>query len=133
MALTRSEIMSRIRSKGTKPEVAVQQAASRLGIPHHRNWPWLPGKPDLYLKKRGILVFVDGCFWHGLPCHYRRPKTNQAFWDAKIARNRARDRSTDAQLRAMGLKVAHISECAIKRLGPSGALLKAISRVSKGA
>ncbi len=125
--------MSRIRSKGTKPEVAVQQAASRMGIPHHRNWPGLPGKPDLYLKGRGIIVFVDGCFWHGLKCHYRCPKTNIRFWAEKIARNMARDRRVNRQLRRLGLKVAHIPECQIRRLGAAGALARAMARFEKGA
>ena len=89
--MTRSEIMSRIRSKGTKPEVAVQQAASSLGIRHVRNDRSLPGTPDLFLWDlpalpfpEGIAVFMDGCFWHGCRRCYRRPKTNRKFWDAKV-------------------------------------------------
>ena len=61
--MTRSEIMSRIRSKGTKPELAVQQAACRLGLAHVRNAKALPGCPDLYLPDLDIAVFMDGCFW----------------------------------------------------------------------
>lgn len=57
-------------------------------------------KPDFVFRKERLVVFVDGCFWHGCPLHYTRPKTRRAFWDAKIAANRARDRRLDRALRA---------------------------------
>lgn len=135
--MTRSEIMSRIRSKGTKPELAVQRAASALHIRHTRNDGSLPGTPDLFIPmdpRRGPLgaaVFVDGCFWHGHACHYREPKTNVAFWRGKIAGNRRRDRRVFAAVRRSGFIPVRIKECEIRRVGASMALRRAMGRASK--
>ncbi len=51
----------------------------------------LPGKPDFAFPRRRVAVFMDGCFWHGCPKCYTRPKTNRAFWDKKRTDNMARD------------------------------------------
>ena len=71
-------------------------------------------KPDFVFRKERLVVFVDGCFWHGCPAHYTRPKARRAFWDAKIAANRARDRRVDRALRASGWRVLHVWEHALK-------------------
>ena len=73
------------------------------------------------------MVFVDGCFWHGCPAHYTRPKARRAFWDAKIADNKARDRRIDRALRAAGWRVLHIWEHALTpgQLGRTLARVKA--------
>lgn len=62
----------------------------------------LPGRPDIVFEKRKTAIFIDGCFWHGCKRCYRRPKSNQRYWDAKIANNRRRDRRQGKQLKAMG-------------------------------
>lgn len=131
MALTRSEIMSRIRSSGTKPEVSVQQALSAARMPHRRNFRGLPGTPDAWIEGRRWAVFVDGCFWHGARCCYREPKSNVAFWREKIRRNRARDRRVDRELRAMGIHPIRVKECEIRRRGPWPAFLLALSPLNK--
>jgi DNA mismatch endonuclease (patch repair protein) len=59
-------------------------------------------KPDLVFSGSRVAVFIDGCFWHGCPEHYRAPIGNPAFWRAKLARNQARDRRDDAFLRQAG-------------------------------
>ena len=92
---TRSRIMSRVRSRDTKPEILFLKAiraATRRKVVHQPDG--LPGRPDFLVPSLRLVVFVDGCFWHGCPLHYRRPKTNGAFWRRKVESNRARDRRT---------------------------------------
>ena len=94
----RSEVMSRIRSHNTKPELAVRSMLHGLGYRFTVNGPKnraLPGKPDIVLPKHRTVIFVHGCFWHGHEnCPYFRiPKTRREQWTAKIKANRARDQS----------------------------------------
>lgn len=70
-------------------------------------------RPDFVFRREQLAVFVDGCFWHGCPRHFTRPKARRAFWDAKIAANRARDRRIDRALRASGWHVLHVWEHAL--------------------
>ncbi len=89
----RSEVMSRIRGKGNERTelalLAVFRAERITGWRRHRK---LFGRPDFVFAKRRLAVFVDGCFWHGCPRHGTMPKANRAFWQAKLERNRQRDR-----------------------------------------
>jgi DNA mismatch endonuclease (patch repair protein) len=62
----------------------------------------LPGKPDIVFTRAKIVIFVDGCFWHGCPIHGTRPKTNQIYWHPKIARNQARDAEVIERLGQLG-------------------------------
>jgi DNA mismatch endonuclease (patch repair protein) len=114
--LTRSALMSLIRSTGNKDTELRLIAIFRA---HHitgwRRNSKLPGKPDFVFPAQRLALFVDGCYWHGCPRHYRRPKTNRAFWDAKIARNRQRDREVTRHLRAKGWRVLRIWEHALAR------------------
>jgi len=71
----------------------------------------LSGLPDYVWPLERVAVFLDGCFWHGCPRCYKRPKTNRAFWAAKIHRNRSRDRRVAKQLRSSGWSVFRIWEC----------------------
>ena len=80
----RSEIMSKIRSKNTKPELMLKDA---LVGSYMRYQPKVNGKPDFANNKRKVAVFVDGCFWHKCPKCYRPPKSNQEYWIPKIERN----------------------------------------------
>jgi len=75
--------------------------------------PVVSVRPDFVFRAQRVAVFVDGCFWHGCPRHATRPKQNRKFWDAKIARNRARDRKVSRTLRAAGWSVLRIWECAL--------------------
>ena len=68
------------------------------------------GNPDFVFPKRKLSVFVDGCFWHGCPRHFIRPRGNAAFWRRKIAANRARDRIVNRTLRRQGWEVLRIWE-----------------------
>ena len=75
----------------------------------------LPGKPDFTFQKERLIVFVDGCFWHGCPKCYRAPKGNQKFWETKIIRNRERDREVNRELRLRGWRVLRIAEHSLKK------------------
>ena len=70
----------------------------------------IPGKPDFIFPKQKIAVFVDGCFWHGCPKCYKKPKTNKKFWKEKIEGNIKRDKKNRAKLRREGWKVLRIWE-----------------------
>lgn len=115
----RSYNMSRIRSKDTKPELAVRSILHRLGYRFTVNGPknkQLPGKPDIVLPKYKTVIFVHGCFWHGhLGCkHFRLPKTRTEWWKAKLEGNVARDGRNQKALRKLGWKVVVVWECEIK-------------------
>jgi DNA mismatch endonuclease (patch repair protein) len=107
----RSEVMSRIRSKGNANTELRLLAILRLaGITGWRRHVDLAGKPDFVFRKERLAVFVDGCFWHGCPRCYRRPTSNRRYWDAKVVRNRARDRAVTRTLRSIGWRVLRIWE-----------------------
>lgn len=113
----RTENMRRIRSKNTKPELAVRRLVRALGFTGYRlHRPDLPGKPDLAWMGRKWAVFVHGCFWHGHICPegIRVPKSNQDYWLAKIARNRQRDERHLAALKAAGWRHLVIWECELR-------------------
>lgn len=111
----RSRLMSRIRGKDTKPEMAVRSYLHRRGLRYRLHDRALPGKPDLVFKSRGVVVFVHGCFWHGHPgCPKARvPKTHVSFWRAKIEGNAVRDRRSMRRLRALGWRVFVVWQCQI--------------------
>ncbi|MGI9067633.1 MAG: very short patch repair endonuclease [Pyrinomonadaceae bacterium] len=105
----RSEVMARIRSRGNKEtELRLIEIFREAQIKGWRRNQKLFGKPDFVFRRERVVVFVDGCFWHGCPQCYRRPSSNQEFWDAKITRNRKRDRLVVRELRAAGWQVIRI-------------------------
>jgi DNA mismatch endonuclease, patch repair protein len=102
---TRSRVMARIRSKNTKPELALRRALFAAGLRGWRVHPkTVPGKPDLVFTRHKLVIFVDGCFWHGHPDFFTFGKSG-AYWDAKIARTKERDRIANETLRAAGWTV----------------------------
>lgn len=113
----RSELMSHIRSKDTKPEVALRHALWRRGFRYRVNVKVLPGTPDIVLPKHRTVVFVHGCFWHGHKgCKVSHiPQTNSEFWQAKISRNQERDQEVWRQLEAKGWAVIVVWECEITK------------------
>jgi DNA mismatch endonuclease (patch repair protein) len=115
----RSEVMSRIRGRNTKPELALRSMLHRFGYRFTVNGPknkQLPGKPDIILPKYRTVIFVHGCFWHGHEdCpHFRLPKSRRAWWTAKIMGNRQRDLLNENTLRGQGWHVVTIWECALR-------------------
>jgi DNA mismatch endonuclease, patch repair protein len=106
--------MAAIRGRDTSPELALRSALFRRGYRYRIDARDLPGKPDMKLTKFRAVIFAHGCFWHGHDCpKFRPPKTNRAFWRAKIRRNRERDRRVVAELLESGWRVAVVWECAL--------------------
>jgi DNA mismatch endonuclease (patch repair protein) len=107
----RSEVMSRIRSRGNAAtELALAKLFRRHKITGWRRNQKIFGKPDFIFRKARLAVFVDGCFWHGCPRHGTKPKGNAAFWRNKISRNQTRDRLVTRTLRRTGWRVLRIWE-----------------------
>ncbi len=124
----RSEVMSLIKGKGNKrTEWVLVRIFKEHGITGWRRHLKLPGKPDFTFKKERLTVFVDGCFWHGCPRCYRDPKENRKFWEAKITRNRERDREVNRELRKRGWRVLRIAEHSLKKRDRK----RLISRIEK--
>lgn len=110
----RSAHMAKIKSKRTKPEMAVHNHLKGNKV-EHSMWPrGIHGNPDVLVGADKV-VFVNGCFWHGCPQHYRRPKTNSFFWDQKIARNIERQGEVVRELKRSGYKVVIVWEHEIKK------------------
>ena len=112
----RTEIMSRIRGRDTRPARTVRSVLHAMGFRYRLCAPDLPGRPDLVLRRLWTVVFVHGCYWHGHECPKGRskPKTNIQFWSKKIADNIARDEKTTAELRSRGWRVLVVWECETK-------------------
>ncbi|MCF3937174.1 very short patch repair endonuclease [Gordonia tangerina] len=112
----RSRNMAAIRSKNTKPELALRaalRAAGATGYRLHRKD--LAGRPDLAFIRWKVAVFVDGVFWHGHPDHWNPEKASSEYWRAKIAHNIARDRVADAALTSAGWTVVRVWDTEIKK------------------
>ncbi len=110
----RSRIMRAVKSSDTEPEKAVRRIAHRMGYRFRLHYAALPGKPDLAFPSRRAVIFVHGCFWHSHDCERgSRPRTNAAYWAAKLARNVERDAEQLAQLKNQGWRTLVIWECEI--------------------
>lgn len=111
----RSEVMGLIRSRGNRrTELRMIAAFREVGITGWRRHLPLPGRPDFAFRAARVLVFVDGCFWHGCARCYRRPASNRKYWDAKVLRNQARDREVTRELKMRGWRVLRIWEHELK-------------------
>ena len=113
----RSEIMSRIKSKNTKPEMTVRKIIYSLGYRYRLHRKDLPGKPDLAFISKKKVIFINGCFWHGHSgCKKSAlPDTNYDFWNDKITNNVNRDTLNYKRLGDMGWKYLVIWQCEIKK------------------
>ena len=127
----RSYNMSRIQSKNTKPEEIVRKYLFSQGFRYRKNYPRLPGKPDIVLPKYKTVIFVNGCFWHGHEgCKYFVwPKSNAEFWKEKIDKNTARDRTNHQLLKAQGWKIIDVWECQLKKDSREATLEKLIKEI----
>ena len=107
-----SERMKNQRIADTKPESEIARACFRLGLRYRKNVeiPEAKTTADLIFPRHKLLVFVDGCFWHGCPWHYKTPKTRSEWWDAKVERNKTRDSKKTRKLRRLGWKVVRVWE-----------------------
>jgi DNA mismatch endonuclease (patch repair protein) len=101
------------RSRNTKPELVVRSILHRRGLRYRVSTRPLPGirrTADVVFTRAKVAVFIDGCFWHRCPVHYRQPSSNVAYWVEKVNRNVRRDTEVDAMLREAGWTVVRIWE-----------------------
>lgn len=112
----RSRIMRAVKGRDTKPELAMRQMVYGMGYRYRLHRKDLPGNPDMVLSPLRKVIFVHGCFWHGHDCKRgdRMPKSNRAYWTAKIARNKVRDQRHGGVLAAMGWSVLTVWECELR-------------------
>ena len=114
----RSKRMSLVKSKDTKPELAVRQLVHSSGFRYRLHGKGLPGKPDLVFAARRKVIFVHGCFWHRHPkrsCPLARlPKSMLDFCHPKLEQNRVRDKQKQAKLRRLGWRVLVVWECELR-------------------
>lgn len=115
----RSEVMAKVRSKNTRPEMVVRRLVHGLGYRYRLHRKDLPGTPDLVFPGRSKVIFVHGCFWHRhADCPLARlPKSRQEFWVPKLAGNADRDAKQIQALRRLGWSVMTIWECEVRDLG----------------
>ena len=105
----RQRCMSANKGRNTKPELVLRKKLWALGY-RYRIGHKLVGKPDIVFVSRRVVIFVDGCFWHRCPEHFKMPQNNREFWERKIARNVARDKEVNEKLAEEGWKVIRIWE-----------------------
>lgn len=110
----RSELMSSVRTRDTKPELLLRRALWATGLRGWRLHPrTVPGRPDLAWIGRQVAVFVDGAFWHGHPDYYWGQSGE--FWDEKIDRNRARDARINTELEQSGWVVIRLWDFEVEK------------------
>jgi len=114
--------MARVRGKDTQPELRLRRILHGMGYRYRLHVAALPGKPDIVFPSRRKIVFMHGCFWHGHSCRagQKRPASNRIYWDEKLAKNMARDKSNRRQLGKLGWRILVVWECQMRneaRLG----------------
>lgn len=121
MALTRSENMKRIRSRNTEPELILRKQLWAAGVRYRTDFRTPGGRADIALSARRFAVFVDGCFWHGCPEHYVRPRSSKDFWDRKLLENVERDAKQMRRLLAEEWVVVRLWEHELREAPASAA------------
>lgn len=112
---TRSRVMSAVRSKHTRLEarlLSILLHGNVTGFTLHEKS--LPGTPDVVFEQAKTVIFLDSCFWHGCPKHFRRPASNTVYWEAKLESNIKRDRFQRRELRRTGWRVIRVWEHELK-------------------
>jgi DNA mismatch endonuclease (patch repair protein) len=122
----RSWLMSRVRSKDTKPELIVRRMVYTLGFRYRIHCRDLPGKPDLVFRSKHKAIFVHGCFWHMHEncAKARVPRSNSEFWLEKMQKNVQRDKIAKQELQRLGWTFIEVWQCEI---GDRENLLKRLS------
>ena len=108
--IKRSEIMSAVKSTGSKIELSFRKELWHKGFRYRKNSSKYMGKPDIVLKKYRTVIFLDSCFWHGCEDHCRLPKTKREYWIEKINRNKKRDEKVTQYYKDLGWQVIRIWE-----------------------
>lgn len=124
----RSLLMQKIKSKKTKPEIALQNFLRKKGLKVKINYRNLPGNPDIVLFNKKIAIFIDGEFWHGYQWEEKKKKikSNRAYWIPKIEKTIARDKRNNKKLKKAGWRVIRFWEHQIKK-----DLTKCIQKITK--
>ena len=114
----RSRNMSAIKSKNTKPEIAVRKLLHSMGFRFRLHRKDLPGSPDIVLPKYKTVIFVHGCFWHRHEnCKYAsNPKTRKEFWESKFKANVKRDFEIQEKIKNIGWQSVVIWECELTKI-----------------
>lgn len=108
----RSEIMSKVKGKNTRPELDLRKILWASGMRYRTHYG--PHRIDIAFPGAKVAIFVDGCFWHGCPIHGKVPKSNRDYWAPKLDRNKQRDVETKAALEADGWTVIRLWSHEIK-------------------
>lgn len=106
-------VMRGNKARDTGPEMKLRRLLHKRGLRYRvemRPVPGLRRTADVVFTKVRLVVFVDGCYWHGCPEHYRASRTNQEFWRTKVEGNRQRDQETNAALDEAGWTVLRVWE-----------------------
>lgn len=112
----RSRIMAKVRGKDTSLELSLRSLIHGMGFRYRLHVKELPGKPDMVFPRHRKVIFINGCFWHqheGCPAA-ARPASNTDYWNKKLEKNLARDKSNIQKLEEAGWKVLTVWECEIK-------------------
>ena len=107
---TRSELMGRIRRSDTKPELMLRRRIWAAGVRYRVDYRTPAGRADIAFPGKKVAVFLDGCFWHGCPEHYVRPRSRQEVWAKKLRGNVDRDRRQTLDLERLGWTVLRFWE-----------------------
>lgn len=112
----RSEVMAAVHDRGNRStELRMVALFREHTVAGWRRHQLLPGRPDFVFHREKLVVFVDGCFWHGCKHCNRSPATRKEYWIPKLEGNRRRDRRVTRQLRATGWSVLRVWECALRK------------------
>jgi DNA mismatch endonuclease (patch repair protein) len=127
----RSEIMSLVRAKHTRPELAVRRIVSKLGYRYRLHAKGLPGKPDLCFPGRRKIIFIHGCFWHAhRGCRGGRPpKSRVDYWLPKLRDTRRRDSRSLRELVRLGWKTLVVWQCELESTNLSRRIRKFLGPV----
>lgn len=121
----RSDLMAKVRSTDTSPEILIRRALWREGFRYRLHDSGLPGSPDLVFSRLRTVVFVHGCLWHGHKCaRGATPRTNVKYWRDKVNSNRKRDRRVTRKLRDQGWSVLTVWSCELRSKRRSERTLK---------
>src|SRR3712207_3574763 len=102
--------MARVKGTNTSPERMLRSALWRDGLRYRLHHKVPAGRPDIAFPGLKVAVFVDGCFWHGCPAHYSRPRSREEFWARKLAANTERDSRLTRELESSGWIVVRVWE-----------------------
>lgn len=102
--------MSKVRNKDSKIEISLRKMLWAKGFRYRKNSTKYYGKPDIIVAKYKTVIFMDSCFWHKCPKHYKAPTTRAKFWEEKITNNKIRDKKVNRHYKKEGWKIIRIWE-----------------------